>query len=405
MNKLLKGYIGAYKGLTPAAWWLALVILVNRMGTLVLPFMTLYMTENMGASIAKAGLIITIYGVGAICGGYLGGKLTDLFGFYKVQLLALIVSGVLFVVLGQMNTFNSICVVTFLLSLVSETFRPANAAAIAHFSTEKNRTRTLTLNRLAVNMGWAVGGTIGGFVAAYSYELLFWIDGITNIGAAIVLALFLSPSKTKETTKKDEEEEIDGPIQSAYKDAPYLLFIVLNTIFACCFFQIFTTIPVYFKQVLLLTEEHIGIVMAINGFICAFFEMIIIKKLEGKRTLMSYVALGSLFVGAGFIVLNLLPGILSLAIIFIILITVGEIINMPFAATFWMNRSNSKNRGQYAGLFSISWAVAQIVGPWSGAKIADIWGFDLLWWILGGVCIVGVAGYKWVHTMSEKSAA
>ncbi len=400
MKQFIIGYTNAYRGLKPAAWWLALVMLVNRMGTMVLPFMTLYMTEHMDVSIAKAGLVITIFGVGTICGGFLGGKLTDLIGFYKVQLIALLGGGTLFIVLGQMDTYISICITTFFLSLVNELFRPANAAAIAHFSDEKNRTRSLTLNRLAINLGWAVGGTIGGFVAAHSYHLLFWIDGFTNIGAAVLLWLFLSPSKLKVANDAKKDNGKEAIIQSAYKDMPYLLFILLNTIFACCFFQIFTTIPVYFKQELLLSEQSIGIVMALNGLICVLFEMMIIHNLDGKRSLMTYVAAGSFLVGIGFIVLNIVPGLMSLAVIFISLITVGEIINMPFAATFWMNRSNERNRGQYAGLFTISWAVAQIIGPWSGAKIADTYGFDILWWILGGVSILSVLGYRWVHTMS-----
>lgn len=403
MKKAANSFIDAYRGLSPSAWWLSFVMLVNRMGTMVLPFMTLYMTEKQGVSIGKAGFVITVFGIGTICGGYLGGKLTDKLGFYFIQLFSLVSGGVLFIILGQMQDYWSICAVAFILSLANESFRPANSAAIAHYSKKTNRTRSLALNRLAINLGWAIGGAIGGFVASRSYHLLFWIDGLTNIFAALLLWILLAPSKSKH--KAEEHEEHTGIVLSAYKDKPFLLFTFLNTIFAFCFFQIFTTIPVYFKQDLSLSETEIGIVMALNGAIVAIIEMFLIHKLEGKRDALTFVMIGILLVSLGFISLNIIPGMFSLAVIFIILITFGEIINMPFAATFWMNRSNSKNMGQYAGLFTISWAVAQISGPGIGAFIAERWGFNTLWWIVGVICIATIFGYRWIQKEPEPPTA
>lgn len=392
--------MNAYKGLSPSAWWLSFVMLVNRMGTMVMPFMTLYMTERMGASIAQAGFVMTIFGIGTIFGALIGGKLTDRLGFYYIQLLSLIGGGVLFIVLGQVQDYWSICGVAFVLSMTNESFRPANSAAIAHYSEKGNRTRSLALNRLAINLGWAVGGAVGGIVAAHSYHLLFWIDGLTNILAALLLWILLAPSKTKVLTSKKEDN--NTPIRSAYKDRPYILFVVLNTIFAFCFFQVFTTIPLYFKQDLNLQETQIGIVLALNGLLIAIIEMFLIHQLDGKRNVLTYVMAGILLVSTGFILLNIFPGTLSIAVIFIVFITVGEIINMPFASTFWMNRSNSKNMGQYAGLFTLSWAIAQITGPVLGAGIAATWGFNALWWTVGLLCLVTIPGYRWIRKRSAE---
>ena len=130
--------------------------------------------------------------------------------------------------------------------------------------------------------------------------------------------------------------------------------------------------------------------------------MILIHKLEGKRKALTYVIIGTLLTGIGFLVLNLIQGMLfGLAVIFIILVTFGEIINMPFASTFWMNRSNSKNMGQYAGVFTISWAVAQIAGPAIGGQIAQHWGYNTLWWVTGILCIATIAGYRWIKENPE----
>ncbi|MEO6639035.1 MAG: MFS transporter, partial [Ginsengibacter sp.] len=94
-------YKKAYGGLSPGTWWLSLVMLVNRSGTMVVPFMTIYLTQHYGVSIGKAGFVMSIFGLGAIAGALLGGKLVDVVGYYYVQIAALVGGGTMFIVLGQ----------------------------------------------------------------------------------------------------------------------------------------------------------------------------------------------------------------------------------------------------------------------------------------------------------------
>src|SRR6185312_16908718 len=109
-----------------------------------------------------------------------------------------------FLVLGQMVTFRSICLCAFVLAMLNDSFRPANATAIAEYSKEENRTRSFSLNRLSINIGWAVGGAVGGIIASHDYHLIFWVDGITNICAAFLLLLVLSPKRNTLTPKRKE---------------------------------------------------------------------------------------------------------------------------------------------------------------------------------------------------------
>jgi len=180
-------YQKAFSGLSKETWLLSVIMLVNRSGTMVVPFLTLYLTsDEMGYSISQAGIVFGLFGFGAFTGAYFGGKLTDKIGFYPVQLVTLLMGGLLFFVLGQMKTYPLICLFTYLLSFFNEAFRPANSTAIAFYSKEENRTRSYSLNRLAINIGWALGSSIGGVIAHINYELLFWVDGFTNIAAAII---------------------------------------------------------------------------------------------------------------------------------------------------------------------------------------------------------------------------
>lgn len=363
---------------------------------MVVPFMTLYLTQSRHYTIAEAGFVMSLFGAGAICGALIGGRLTDKIGFYPIQITALCGGGIMFIVLGQMQGYVPICIGTFALSLVNESFRPANAAAIAHYSQGANRTRSYSLNRLAINLGWAVGGTIGGFIAARNYHLLFWIDGVTNLCAAILLRIVLSPARNEATPQRKEAKPRTEKYL-AYKDKPYIAFIVLSMLYAYSFFQLFTTIPVFFREQLHLSEQQIGIIMAINGLLIAAIEMVLIYKMEGKRNPLYFATIGTLLVGASFIILNVLPGEFGLAVISMLVVTTGEILSMPFMNTFWSGRATQTHMGQYAALYTIAWSSAQILGPGTGSQVAQHYGYNTLWWFIGSLCVVTAAGFKWLE--------
>ncbi|THU40094.1 MFS transporter [Niastella caeni] len=399
ISRTLALYKNAYSGLSPSTWWLSFVMLVNRSGTMVLPFMTIYLTSpSMGYSIGQAGFVMALFGLGAVTGAFLGGKLTDRIGFYPVQLITLLGGGVLFMVLGQMKSFPLICLFTYLLSLVNEAFRPANSTAIVAYSKDETRTRSYALNRLAINLGWAVGSAIGGFLASISYELLFWVDGATNITAALLLAYFLHPSKQVKPAKK---ATVADPSHSAYRDKIYLWFILLTVLFAACFFQLFTNLNAYYKIELHFNERFIGLIGALNGVMIAVIEMVLIFKLEKRRSNIFYISRGVFLVGIAYFMLNIFHINHVMALLMMVVMTMGEMFALPFMNSFWTSRSADHNRGQYAGLYTIAWSVAQTAGPFLAAQLAEHSGFNVLWWVLGGTSFATAIGFIWLKRYME----
>ena len=393
-------YKNAYSGLSRSTWWLSLVMLINRSGTMVVPFMTIYLTQHIGVSISKAGFVMGLFGFGAIIGALIGGKLTDRVGSYYIQLSTLTGGGIMFIVLGQMRSYNSICVFTFLLAMINEAFRPANSVAIAHYSKEENRTRSYSLNRLAINLGWAVGGGLGGLIASYNYELLFWVDGITNLSGAALLYIVLSPSRNVATEVKTKKEKVVG--RTAYQDSNYLIFIFLLFLFAMCFFQLFTTIPVFYREKFHLPVYFIGMIMAFNGLLIALFEMITIFTLEGRRPLLHFISSGVVLIAIAYIMLNI-PGVdkAMLAILVMLLFTFGEIMSMPFMNSYWIARTLKHNRGQYAALYTVAWASAQAIGPFAGSLVAEHWGYNVLWYCVAAVCLLIAIFYRLLHRKND----
>src|SRR5438045_959499 len=253
-------YRNAYIGLSDATWWLALVMFVNRAGTMVLPFLTVYLREDMHYSIAAAGWEVALFGIGALLGNFIGGRLTDKIGFSPVQFWSLFLNGVLFIVLGQMRTFWQIGSCMFIIGVVGEAFRPANAAAVAYYSQPGNRTRSYSRNRLAINLGFSIGPAVGGLLA---FQYLFWADGITCMLAALLLRIALPPVIM--TNKREGDTKAEQNSSSVWKDKIYLGFTFFIFLSALCFLQMFSLLPVFFKEQLYLSKPVIGLVLALNG--------------------------------------------------------------------------------------------------------------------------------------------
>ena len=360
---------------------------------MVVPFMTVYATQKLHYTILQAGFVMALFGLGSIVGAYIGGRLTDTIGFYKIQLFALVGGGIMFIVLGYLQKYTLLCIGTFVLSAVNESFRPANSTAIAYYSNTDNRTRSYSLNRLAINLGWAFGGALGGFLAGYDYHLLFWVDGLTNISAAILLIFVLPhPDGLKSSLVENKIKSDTGT--SAYQDKQYLFFSLLTVFFSFCFFQMFTILPVYLETQLQITEQRIGVLMAVNGLIIAFIEMVIIYKLEARSKPLTFIKYGVWMVGLSYALFNVFNGHFYLALASTLVITFGEIFSMPFMNSYWISRSSEHNRGQYAALYTISWGIGQVAAPSIGGYIADQYSYNMLWWLVFIITIIAGFGYS-----------
>lgn len=399
LNKTINLYKDAYAGLSRKMWLLSIVMLINRSGTMVLAFMTLY-CHHIGFTMQQGGWVVAIYGLGSLAGAFAGGKISDRFGFYYTQFSSLFLGGILFIVLGQMKSYMAICICTFFLSVVNEAFRPANTSAIAFYSTAKSRTQSFAFNRLAINLGWGIGSALGGLLASINYNLLFWVDGCTNILAAFLLLAILPKISLNQQKQLQHSKPKHAEIiaTTPYRDKPFLVFLGLQVLFAICFFQLFTTVPLYFKEGLLLNEFLIGIVMSLNGLMIAVVEMVLVFKLEGRKAYLVLMSYGTMVMAISFLLLNIsfVHGFL-IALVFMFFITIAEMISMPFMNSYYIGRSTENNRGQYAALYTMAWSVAQVIGSSSGTQIVQAIGFFYLWLIIAGISFIGAIGYRYLY--------
>jgi predicted MFS family arabinose efflux permease len=386
-------YKKAYAGLSKESWSLSFVMLINRSGTMVVPFMSIYCIQHLHFTYIQAGNILAIFGLGSLLGGYVGGRLTDKLGFYNIQLIALLLGGVFFISLGYLQTFNTVALGIFILSICNDSFRPANAAAVIHYSTDENKTRSYSLNRIAVNLGWSFGGALGGLIASYSYDLLFWIDGLTNLFAALILIWLL---KRPIKIEKEVHSELKQRSSSPFQDKPFILFTLLCTLYGIGFVELFTLQPVFYKIQWHFTELTIGLLMALNGLLIVLFEMLLIQQLENKRHPLVYIIAAVFVASVVFLMLMLLPYQYWSAIVITVGITISEMVCFPFMNSYWVERSTPQNRGAYAGLYGMSYSASIIIGPALGGPIIEYGGFNMLWLILAVLCAATSAGFYFI---------
>jgi predicted MFS family arabinose efflux permease len=384
-------YKNSFTGLSRPVWFLSLVMLINRSGTMVIPFMTIYLTAIKGFTLQQAGWAMTIFGLGSVSGSYLGGYLTDRIGYYPVMFWSLLLGGVMFVAMGYMDSIWAIWITIFFLSVIAESFRPANMSAVAIYAKPENQTRSFSLMRMAANLGWSVGPATGGWLAGmYGYHTLFWADGLTCIAAGFLLWLFLQKKEGKSSRKKEVATE---PVKSAYRDRTYLYFLALTTLGAIVFMQFLSTLPVFYKQDLHLTEGQIGALMAMNGLLIVLLEMPLVYTMEKKFNMLDCIGYGVLLFGFTYLVFNLAGYSVLVAIISMLAFTAGEILNMPFTNAFALSRTTDANRGQYMGLYTMTYSFAHIFAPTIGMQIAANWGFGTLWYLLSVMSVAAFAGF------------
>ncbi|KAA0993123.1 MFS transporter [Dyadobacter aurulentus] len=385
--KIINSYRIAFSGLSRETWLLSVVILVNRCGYMAVPFMSMYITQNLHRSIADAGLIITLFGAGSVLGAMAGGYFTDKWGFRPVQVLSLVLSGLFFVLFGLVTDFAILCGLVVILSFFVEAFKPANSTAVAAYSTTANLTRSYALNRLATNIGFGFGTSVGGILAAINYHLLFWVDGVVYTMAGILILVLLPKSKVNREQTTAEADTLAG--KSPWKDGFFLRFLLMVTLYMICFSLLFRLVPVYWKEEMHIGEATIGILLGMNGLIIALFEMVLIQNLRDRWADSVYMVAGVVFSALSFLAL-IIPFVLPIVLagFAVFLFTIGEMLAIPYITTFVMNRASDSSRGKYSAAYSVAQAVAQIVGPAAGGYVAAHWGYQSLW---AGLIVVSIS--------------
>lgn len=379
-----RSYINNFRGFRREVWILALITFINRAGTMVLPFLSKYLKENLHFTYGQVGWIMVSFGLGSMLGSWLGGKLSDKIGFYKIMIFSLFMSGILFFILQYITSFWGLCLGMFVIMSIADMFRPAMFVSLSVYAKPENRVRALSLVRLSVNLGFAAGPTLGGLIIlGMGYQGLFWVDGSTCIIAILIFA-FNVKEKKRIPLSIDENQKVTNR-KSIFTDTPFWLLLFIIFIIAMVFFQIFTTLPLYHHEKFGLTEFQTGMLLSLNGLMVFLLEMPLVSMLERKKVnKIKIILYGALCVALGYYIL-LLDSWIYILTVSIVLLSLGEIFAFPFSNAVALNRAPKGQEGQYMGLFTMSFSLAHVACSKTGLDIIAHFGYQTNWVVMGSL--------------------
>jgi MFS family permease len=372
----------AVGGLSPVFWYLWAGTLVNRLGSFVMPFMSLYLTQGRHLSVADAGLIVSLYGVGSGLAGPLGGALADRIGRRSTLLLALGVGGLGTMGLGFVRPLWGIALLTFAVGLVTDLARPAVFAAVTDVVDPEQRPHAFGLLYWAINLGFSLALVLAGFLAMHGYLLLFVGDGLTTLAYAVIVFLRVPETGTRRTR---EEHRRAGGMGTALRDPVLMAFVFLSFLLGCVFQQSVVGLPLDLAAHGFPPSVY-GTLLATNGV------MIILVQPFSTRPLKRFpragvLAASGLLTGLGF-GWNAFATTAPVFGLGIGVWTAGEIMSAAFSPAIVSDLAPAELRGRYQGLYSMSWGAAAFAGPAMGAELLSRYGARTLWTVCA---LVGVA--------------
>jgi predicted MFS family arabinose efflux permease len=392
----LKFYTRFFEGLTRDTWYVSLVYLINRSGEMVIPFMSIYLTSQLGFTKTQSGIVLFCFGIGAMIGSNIGGDLSDKIGYYKVMALSLLGSAVAFLMILCFKDFYLLSGWMIVTAFFSSMFSPAAFSAVGDWEGEENMTRGFSLLRMAINLGIAIGPAVGGLLAhRIGYSWLFILDGLTCLFALGILYMILRHRNGEIIGEELEDEDSRSP----YRDPVLMFFLFFNLINMVAFFQIIFAVPKYFEEVVGMNEFLVGLFFTANGILIFIFEMPIVYWIEESKKYFSNMAIGAILIGIGFFCLAIFGNPLMAIITYSLLIAIGEIINFPLLPTLCLSRSTPQNQGKYMGALSMMFSVAFILAPILGLPVVERIGYHTYWYIAGvlpiisGICLWYMRSY------------
>ncbi len=361
-------------------WVLFTVTLINRAGTMALPFLVLYLTRSLGFSPGRAGLTLTTYGIGALLTAPLSGHLSDRIGALRIMKFSLFLSGITLFIFPLAKSHSAILVLAFFWAIINEGFRPASMATISGLVRPEQRKSAFAVNRLAVNLGMSIGPALGGVLATVSFPALFIFDGTTSLIAGIFLALLPWRSKAKaevSANSGETDKQVQIKSRGAFRDLRLLYFLAGIIPVQMVFFQTNASMPLFLVGELQMPESVYGMLFTINTVLIILIEVPLNTMMAAWSHRLS-MALGALLCGAGFGALIFTPSTLGVAAT-VVVWTFGEMILFPGGSAYVADIAPEHRQGEYMGLYVMTFAIAFALGPWIGTEVYGRFGASVLW--------------------------
>lgn len=383
----------------PGRFW-ALVFtsfIDNIGGTLLWPFLALYITDKFGVGMTLAGVILGLFSLFGLLGSTIGGALTDRFGRKKIILAGLIFSALSTVSLAFVNNFSVLYPLAALIGILGGISGPAHSAMVADMLPEEKRNEGFGILRVAGNLSWIIGPTIGGFIASQSYLYLFLLDVLFSICTA-VMVFFIIPETMPEKKQGEPTESILKTLAGyriVISDWFFVAFLVVSMLMLVVYQQMYSTLSVYMRDVHQFPTNYYGGILSASAVLVVLTQFWISQQTQ-KKPPMLMMALGCGLYAIGFGMIGFIQPF-YLFVVSVLVITLGEMISVPVSQALAASFAPEDMRGRYMAVSSVSWSLPSAIGPAVAGIILDRYDPNWVWYLGGILCSVAVLGFFLLH--------
>jgi len=384
-------------------WTIVGANFVDRIGGgMIYPFFALYITKHFEVGMTEVGLLFALFSISDMVGNMIGGALTDFLGRKTMIIFGLVVSALTALGMGLVQQLEWFYVMGAVSGLFATAAGPAHQAMLTDILPVKKRAEGFGVMRVAANLAVAIGPAIGGFIASYSYLILFIADTITSLITALIVYLVIEESKpeNKEVTEKTGFKETFIGYGQVLKDRKFMLFVGISTIATIVYSQMYSTLSVYLRDVHGIPESGYGWIMTLNAGMVVLFQFMITRKISDKPPML-ILALGSMLYVIGFG----MYGFVSAYVFFMlamVIITVGEMVVIPVAQAYVGEAAPEDMRGRYSGVMGFSWMIPWMIGPLIAGLIMDYGDPNWVWYGSAILGVVSALGFLWLRGTHEQ---
>lgn len=374
----------AARGLPEAFWWLWAGLLVNRLGSFVVPFLSVYLHEVRGFSLTRAGLVVSLMGAGAVAAAPVGGVLADRWGRRRTLLLSTVASGVLMIGLGLVSALPAIAALVLAVGFFGDLFRPPMHAAMADLVPPARRLAAFGLTYWAVNLGWAFSQPAAGLISGWSWTALFVGDGLTTLlFAGFILARV---PETRPAEARDSTEHPLAGLRRAFGDGDFRIFLLLQLLFVLLLWQALAAQPLDLMANRGIGKPLYGAISAVNGVLIVLLQPMVVRMVE-RRDAARVMAVGALLAGVGYGLYAFVSSPVAYALA-VAIWTLGEIASAAVAPAVVAALAPPAHRGAYQGAWTWTWGVASFLASALGGAALERAGSRTFWL---GCLVLGVA--------------
>jgi len=391
IENFYRNTIGGHKS---GIWVITIESLLTAAGfSITIPFLSLYLFQERGLTMTIIGTIMMAAGLFAALSHVFGGEISDRIGRRPVIIIALSIRVLMYAVMATLVGFTapvwSILTCYFIGQAIGMMERPAASAIVTDLSPRRKLTETYGLLRVGMNLGWAVGPAIGGYMAiSLSYSWLFGVATLLTGLAFIIVSFFLRETYTKPIEKLDLRS-----ISSVLKDNSFMVFSIISILFFLLMGQMMSTLSIYTVDIVGLSTAQYGLLLTTNGLIVVFLQYPVAYNL-GSFSKSRLLIIGSLLHTIGFFIFGL-SGAFAMSIVAMVIITLGEIIHAPTSLAVVGEIAPQRYRGRYMGIFGLTQIIGVSVGPLLGGILLDVFPSEpfILWGSLASLGIAAAGGY------------